>query len=52
MTHRIGAAKIADRILVMKEGKVDDVGTHAELMERNGLYAEMFREQAKWYKDL
>ncbi len=32
--------------------KVDDVGTHAELMERNGLYAAMFREQAKWYKDL
>ena len=52
VTHRIGAAKIADRILVMKEGKVDDVGTHAELMERNGLYAAMFREQAKWYKDL
>ncbi len=51
VTHRIGAAQIADRIIVMREGKIDDVGSHDGLMERNGHYAAMFREQAKWYEN-
>lgn len=50
VTHRIGAAGIADRIIVLKDGMVDDVGSHRELMQRNGFYAFLYKEQAKWYR--
>ncbi len=49
VTHRIGSAKIADRIVVMKDGKVAEEGTHRQLLEKNGVYAEMYAAQAKWY---
>lgn len=49
ITHRLGSAKIADRIVVMDEGKIVEVGTHEELMEKKGLYFEMYRAQARWY---
>ena len=51
VTHRIGAAQIADLIVVLKDGKLDDIGTHQELMQKDGLYAVMYQEQAKWYKN-
>lgn len=50
VTHRIGAAQIADEIIVLKDGKIDDVGTHQQLLEHGGLYAKLYREQAKWYR--
>ena len=49
VTHRIGAAKLANRIIVMDKGKIIEEGTHAELMQLNGKYAEMYTAQAKWY---
>ena len=50
VTHRLGSARIADRILVMRDGVIDDVGTHGELMERGGYYAEMYEKQSEWYQ--
>ncbi len=49
VTHRLGSARIADRIVVMDRGEVVDVGTHEELMAREGKYREMYRAQAQWY---
>ena len=49
VTHRLGSARIADRILVMKDGLVDDVGTHDELIARDGYYARLYESQAEWY---
>jgi ATP-binding cassette subfamily B protein len=49
VTHRLGSVKIADRVIVMDKRKIAETGTHAELMERGGLYAEMFNAQAGWY---
>jgi len=49
VTHRLGSAKIADRIVVLDNGHIDAVGHHQQLMEADGLYAKMYLEQAKWY---
>lgn len=49
VTHRIGSAKIADRIIVMDEGKIIETGTHQELMNHNGKYSRMHQAQAQWY---
>lgn len=51
ITHRLGAAKIADKILVIDDGKVAEFGSHNELMEQDGIYAEMFNTQKGWYED-
>lgn len=49
VTHRLGSAKIADRILLMEEGQIRELGTHEQLMAKGGKYARMYREQAGWY---
>lgn len=50
VTHRIGSAKLADRIIVMDGGKIVDIGTHDELVARPGQYAKMWEAQAQWYE--
>ncbi|TCT17187.1 ATP-binding cassette subfamily B protein [Natranaerovirga pectinivora] len=49
VTHRLGSAKIADRIIVMSHGNIIDIGTHDELIDKEGLYKTMYEFQAKWY---
>lgn len=51
ITHRLGAAKIADKILVIDEGNVKEFGSHNELMNQNGIYAQMFNTQKGWYEE-
>jgi len=50
ISHRVGFARLADRIILLDGGKVAEVGTHDELMAKNGLYANFFNEQAQWYQ--
>lgn len=45
VAHRISTVKDADEILVLDEGRIVERGTHLELLERNGLYAQMYRRQ-------
>ncbi|MEG1870704.1 MAG: ABC transporter ATP-binding protein, partial [Peptostreptococcaceae bacterium] len=49
VTHRLGSAKIADRIVVMDKGEIVQVGTHEELISTEGKYSEMYEAQSKWY---
>jgi ATP-binding cassette subfamily B protein len=45
ISHRVAAVKRADQIVVLDAGKVVERGTHAQLLEANGLYAELYRTQ-------
>lgn len=49
VSHRIGFARLADRILVLSHGELVEDGTHETLIKQNGVYAKFFHEQAKWY---
>jgi ATP-binding cassette subfamily B protein len=51
ISHRLGSTKLADTIYVLAEGKIEEIGSHAELMAHNGLYAEMYNSQAEWYAE-
>ncbi len=49
ISHRFSTVRMADRIIVLAGGRIIDVGTHTELMQRRGLYAELFEIQAAGY---
>ena len=49
ISHRVGICRSADKIIVMKDGKMAECGRHEELLEKQGEYARIWREQAKWY---
>jgi len=50
ISHRFSTVRMADRILVLRGGELVDQGTHEELVERGGLYAELFSLQAAGYR--
>jgi ATP-binding cassette subfamily B protein len=49
ISHRLSSATMADRIMVLKDGAIAEMGTHAELMARGGEYAQLFELQASRY---
>lgn len=49
ISHRLSSCKFCDRIVVIEDKRIQEMGTHEELMKRNGLYAQMFNKQAGWY---
>jgi ABC-type multidrug transport system fused ATPase/permease subunit len=50
ISHRFSTVRIADRIAVMIDGKVAELGTHEELLRANGRYAQLFELQAAGYR--
>lgn len=51
ITHRLVLSKLADDIIVLNEGRIIERGTHEELMNRGGIYKQMYDEQSGWYKE-
>lgn len=51
VSHRLGICRFVNKIIVLKEGEVVEIGNHSELLSSNGYYASMWQEQSKWYKD-
>ena len=49
ISHRLASVKFCDSIAVFADGELVERGTHRELMDANGIYAEMFRKQAHYY---
>ena len=52
ITHRLGATRTADVIMVLDGGRIVESGSHAELMRLGGLYSRMFESQRYWYETL
>jgi ATP-binding cassette subfamily B protein len=50
ISHRFSTVRMADRILVLRDGRIEEVGSHAELLAAGGLYAELFNLQAEGYR--
>jgi ATP-binding cassette subfamily B protein len=50
ISHRFSTVRMADRILVIENGKMQEIGSHKELLANNGRYAELFSLQAEGYK--
>ncbi len=50
ISHRFSTVRMADRIIVLRHGKVEEQGSHEELLASNGLYEELFTMQAAGYR--
>ena len=51
ISHRLSTTRIADKIYMFAKGQLIEEGSHKELLERDGKYAEMFRLQSEKYED-
>lgn len=51
VSHRLASTGFCDRILLLRNGRILEEGSHRELLDKGGEYARMFHEQSKYYKD-
>lgn len=51
ISHRLASTRFCDTIIFLKNGKIIEMGTHNELLDNNGDYAEMFELQARYYRE-
>ncbi|MCI9443101.1 MAG: ABC transporter ATP-binding protein [Oscillospiraceae bacterium] len=51
ISHRLGSTQFCDRVVYLDGGRITEMGTHQELLERGGAYAKLFEVQSSWYKD-
>lgn len=51
ISHRLSSTRFCDEIMVFADGRIVERGTHEELMKREGVYAELFKMQAQFYRE-
>lgn len=51
ISHRLASVKFCDKVAVFAAGELVEYGTHRELIDQNGIYAEMFQKQAQYYRE-
>ena len=51
ISHRLASTRFCDKIMLMENGEIAELGTHAELMQKGGKYAELFNLQSSYYND-
>ena len=52
ISHRLSSTKFCDRIILLNNATIEEIGTHEELLKRGGQYAKMFESQSKYYREM
>jgi len=52
ISHRISFARLADKIIMMKDGKIEEAGSHEELINNKGYYYKLFSSQQELYREV
>lgn len=50
ISHRLSSCRFCDSVIVLKDGKIIEQGTHEQLIQKGGLYKEMYEKQAYYYQ--
>ncbi|MDE7224667.1 MAG: ABC transporter ATP-binding protein, partial [Acetatifactor sp.] len=50
ISHRLASTRFSDRIILLDHGRIQEEGTHEELMELGGAYAHMYQVQSSYYE--
>ncbi len=51
ISHRLSSTRFCDRIVLLDENRIAEIGTHDELIQLSGKYAEMYQIQSKYYRE-
>lgn len=51
ISHRLASTRFSDRIVMLEHGKMIEIGTHEELMQKGGAYAQMYQVQSNYYEE-
>ncbi len=51
ISHRLASTRFSDRIIMLEDGKIIEMGTHDELMQNGGAYANMYQVQSNYYSE-
>lgn len=51
ISHRLASTGFCDRVILLKDGGIAETGSHAQLMEQGGYYAELYEMQSRYYRE-